>query len=127
MTTFEIKARFEVSLERVFNAWLDSDEHSAMTGGAAVCTALSDEEFSAWDGYISGKNLKIVPHTYIKQSWRTTEFDENDASSIVEIRLKKVGAGCEVTLKHKDIPDGQPDYNQGWQDHYLIPMEEYFG
>ena len=126
MTTFEIKARFDVSAEAMFEAWLNSAEHSNMTGGAAVCSARSGDDFSAWDGYISGQNLELAPHSYIKQSWRTTEFQESDEPSILDIRIDMAGEGCEITLIHSNIPAKQPDYQQGWEDHYFSPMMEYF-
>ncbi len=127
MINFECTARISASPTEVFNAWLDSSKHAKMTGGGAECSDQAGDNFSAWDGYISGKNLTIVPNSCIKQAWRTTEFKETDDSSLLEIQFEKAGSGCQVTLIHSQIPVGQPDYKQGWKDHYFSPMEKYFG
>ncbi len=126
-TSFSIKQQFPVSSETLYNAWLSSQEHTKMTGGEAQCTNFENGAFSAWDGYISGKNQILVVNTEINQLWRTTEFLETDADSHLKLRLSDTDNGCELTLTHSNIPEGQPDYEQGWEDHYFTPMREYFG
>jgi activator of HSP90 ATPase len=126
-TNFEIKETLPATPNEIYEAWLDSDGHAAMTGGGADCSADVGKPFTAWDGYISGVNLKLTPGREIVQSWRTSEFEDDDADSEVTVRLAAVEGGTEITLIHKDIPEGQPDYEQGWKDHYLEPMREYFG
>ena len=97
-----------------------------MTGGKASCDSIEGGDFSAWDGYISGINKKLVPNSLIMQSWRTTEFGENDEDSLIEIQFNKVENGTELVLIHSNIPEGQPDYESGWKDHYFSPMSDYF-
>jgi len=124
---FKTSARFSVSPERIYSAWLDAKEHEAMTGGEASGTAEVGASFTAWGGYISGENLELVPESKIVQSWRTAEFADEDEDSQIEIALTPTDEGCELTLAHSNIPDNQPDYNQGWDDHYFTPMKAYFG
>ena len=54
---FELSEIFQATPEEVYKAWLDSERHSAMTGGKAETSAEVDAVFSAWDGYITGRNL----------------------------------------------------------------------
>ena len=49
---FEIKRVFPVKPSELYNAWLDSESHSKMTGGQAECSAVETESFSAWDGNV---------------------------------------------------------------------------
>jgi activator of HSP90 ATPase len=98
-----------------------------MTGGAADCSDQEGDSFTAWDGYITGRNLKLVKDAKIIQSWRTSQFNDSDEDSQLEIRLKKTDGGTELLLIHTDIPEGQPDYQQGWIDNYFVPMHHYFG
>ncbi len=123
---FTISVQFPVEPERIYHAWLNSEEHSLMTGGAANTSESNGAEFDAWDGYISGRNVELVPHEKIVQHWRTVEFQDNDPDSILEIDLRSIKGGCEMILIHTNIPDDQPDYEQGWRDNYLDPMREYF-
>jgi activator of HSP90 ATPase len=110
----------------LYNAWLNSEEHAKMTGGEAECSDVVGGLFSVWDGYITGKNLSLVVDSEIVQTWRSTEFKDSDADSKLTVRFKNNQEGCELTLIHQNIPDDQPDYEKGWEDHYFVPMREYF-
>jgi uncharacterized protein YndB with AHSA1/START domain len=113
--------------ERVYAAWLDSIEHSRMTGGQATVEPRVGGKHTAWDGYIEGEILVLEPGRRIVQSWRSTEFPQGHPSSHLEIVLEEVPGGCEVTLIHTEIPDGQGDqYEEGWASHYFVPMKKHF-
>lgn len=127
MIDFEIREQFNASPQDIYDAWLDGEKHTAMTGGEASGTATVGTEFTAWDGYIFGKNLELENGRRIVQEWRTTEFSEEEASSKIEILLTEIEGGTELTLIHTEVPDGQSDYKTGWVDHYFNPMKVYFG
>jgi uncharacterized protein YndB with AHSA1/START domain len=77
--TFILTATIPASPEDVYQAWLDSVGHSEMTGGEATMSDEVGAEVSAWDGYISGRNLELIPGERIVQAWRTAEFgDEHE-------------------------------------------------
>lgn len=124
--SFTISDILPASKEVIYSAWLDSDKHTEMTGGEATCSDQVGGDFSAWDGYITGKNVALLKNEEIVQTWRTTEFAENDEDSLLTIKLKEVDGGTEITLVHTNIPEGQTQYKQGWIDHYFVPMKAYF-
>ena len=127
MEKLRLIAEFSVSPQSVYEAWLDSDEHSAFTGSSASVEGRVGGEMTAWDGYISGVILELEPYDRIVQSWRTTEFPEGSEDSRLEILLVAVEGGMSITLLHSDIPDGQGEmYNEGWEDYYFRPMRAYF-
>jgi len=126
LETIELKVYFNATPQEIFDAWLDSDLHSQMTGGHANCSNIVGDSFSAWDGYISGNNIELLESKKIVQSWRTSEFSQNDEDSILVIELNKTKEGTELLLSHKNIPEGQTQYEQGWFDHYFDPMKEFF-
>jgi activator of HSP90 ATPase len=112
----------------IYDAWLDSKGHTAMTGSAAEAAATKGGSFTAWGGYISGRNLKLEPGKRIVQSWRTTRFTKNDPDSQIEVLLEATGEGTRLTLHHTNVPDGHTGYqNGGWQEHYFEPMKRHFG
>lgn len=113
----------------VYKAWLDSNIHSEFTGGEAAIKAKVGGTFSAWDGYISGRIMELEEGERIVQTWRTTEFEEGDEDSELEVLLQDLPDGaCLLSLSHENLPYGTGGkYEKGWEDHYLTPMLVYFG
>ena len=60
MEKIRVSAEFPVSPAIIYNAWLSSKEHSLFTGGKAKISAEEGGKFSAWDGYITGKTIKLI-------------------------------------------------------------------
>ena len=125
--SFEISTILPANPQRVYHAWLSSEEHTAMTGGHAHIDSHSGGQFSAWDGYISGTTLELEPYSRIVQSWRTAEFPADASDSRLEIVLDEEADGTRLTLKHSNIPAGQgSSYESGWVENYFDPMRKYF-
>jgi uncharacterized protein YndB with AHSA1/START domain len=124
--SFTLTAVIPASPQQIYEAWLDSAAHSAMTGGVAIMSTKVDAEVSAWDGYITGTNLELTPGRRIVQSWRTTTFANHHEDSTVTLKLAPVAGGTQLTLVHSNVPDGQTSYQQGWVTHYFEPMRKYF-
>jgi uncharacterized protein YndB with AHSA1/START domain len=113
--------------QQIYEAWLDSRGHTKMTGSAARAKPVQGATFSAWGGYIKGKNLTLEPGRRIVQSWRTTKFAKQDQDSQIEVLLEAVPEGTLLTLHHTNVPDGHAGYQDGgWQQHYFEPMKQYF-
>jgi activator of HSP90 ATPase len=124
---YELTEILPASPDAIYRAWLSSDEHGAMTGGSATIDPTVGGAYEAWDGYITGRTLALEPGRRIVQSWRTSEFAESDPDSEIEVRLEPVEGGTKLTLRHRNVPSNQPDYeNVGWQENYFDPMKEYF-
>jgi len=109
---------------QVYDAWLDSERPPRIAGGEV--SADVGGEFTAGNGYISGKNLGLETGKRILQSWRTQNSEALDAASELEIILEAVLEGTKLTLKHTNIPDAGAGYKDGWVEHYFEPMKTYF-
>ena len=55
----------------VYEAYIDAEKHSEFTGAEATSDPKVGGEFTAWDGYISGRFLVIDPGRMIVQEWRS--------------------------------------------------------
>jgi uncharacterized protein YndB with AHSA1/START domain len=122
-----LHAELPVSPTRIYDAFLDAEQHSAMTGASATSEPRIGGRFTAWDGYIEGTYVELVPGARIVARWRTSEFPEGSPDSRLEIQFAENGAGTKLTLIHSDIPDGQASsYLRGWEDYYFTPMREHF-
>jgi len=123
---FEISDLIPAAPSVVYDSWLNSDAHTKMTGGKAAVSSQVGETFEAWDGYIQGKNLELESPRRILQNWRTTEFEDTDSDSLLEILLEPEGQGTRITIRHSKLPEHGMQYRQGWVDAYFIPMKEFF-
>jgi len=113
--------------EAVYRALLSSKEHGEFTGSPAKVNGRAGAKFTAWDGYISGKNVSLTQNKKIEQEWQTSEFPEGYGPSILRISLKKKGDGTELTMFQSKVPASQVKrYDEGWHDSYWNPMKEYF-
>lgn len=127
MEKLTVSVDIPIQKEVLFHAWLDSAEHTTFTGSEAVIDPSVGGSFSAWQGYITGTNLELNAPNRILQSWRTTEFEDSDSDSKLEILFESISNGTRLTIIHTDIPDGQGDmYREGWEEYYFKPMLDYF-
>ncbi len=125
--TYTLTSTIPASPQEIYDAWLDSIGHSEMTGGAAEMSDEIGAEISAWDGYISGRNLELVPGERIVQSWRTTKFSDEHEDSIITVTLEELDDGTLLTLVHSNVPDDHRSYEEGgWHSRYFEPMQAYF-
>jgi len=125
--SIKISEVFPVSAKRLFDAWLNSEEHSEFTGSKAEIRPNVGSKFSAWDGYITGKNVTLQPYGRIVQTWRASDFPKGALDSKLEILFEKANNGARVTLIHTKLPAAKiKDYEKGWIDHYFKPMKKYF-
>lgn len=123
---FTLKAKINATAKEIYTAWLSSQGHSNMTGGLATTSNKTGDDFSAWDGYIVGKNLELEPFSRIVQSWRTSQFKNEEEDSQIEVLLNEVEGETELTLIHSKVPESGEHYINGWDVHYFQPMKEYF-
>ncbi len=122
-----VSTTIPVAPTTLYFAWLNSEQHTAMTGGAAKIEPSVGSKFTAWDGYITGKLVVLDLGRRIIMSWRTTDFPRDAADSRVEVHFEALGGNTRLTVLHTDIPEGQGEkYREGWNDKYFNPMRTYF-
>ncbi len=128
MASIRTTVRFPVEPNEIYKAWLSSRIHSAMTGGKAKVSARKGGRFTAWDGYVRGKNLRLKPKWCIVQSWRTSEFPKSAPDSQIELCIHPSGkSGSKLVFIHSKLtPPQVKQYRSGWNEYYWKPMKKYF-
>ena len=115
------------SPREVYEAYLDSAQHSRFTGQRARLSRREGGSFTAGDTYISGYNLELVRGKRIVQAWRASEWPPG-AYSILRLELRPRGKGSRLVVDHLGIPDEYRDgVDAGWHEFYWEPMKAYFG
>jgi len=111
----------------VYEAYIDEEKQTEFTGSKATSDSRVGGEFTAWDGYITGKYLELEPGKKIVQEWTSSDFPEGTPPSRFEISLKEAKGGTELTMIHSGVPEEiAEDIGQGWKDYYWEPMKKYF-
>ena len=127
MERIKVSSTIPTSPQKLYKTYLSSIEHSNFTGGEAKINPKIGGKMSAWDGYITGKFVKLTMNKKIVQTWRTSDFSEAIKDSILTITSEKVDSRTKISLIHTNIPDGQGEsYKKGWKDFYFTPMKKYF-
>jgi activator of HSP90 ATPase len=127
MEKIKLSVTLPVEAKTLFKAWLNSKSHSAFTGGVAKVNSKIGGNYTAWDGYISGKNLELRENQFIKQSWRTSEFAVVAEDSILELSFKEKNVKTTLELYHYHLQPGDgKKYLDGWKEFYFEPMRSYF-
>jgi len=127
VTTIRQKIIIPAAPTAVYEAFMDAKKHSAFTGSKATSDARVSGKFTAWDGYISGKNLELEKGKRIVQEWKTTEWPRDYPPSRLELTFKKAKNGTEISMVHLDIPVEQAqELKEGWNEFYWKPLKDYF-
>jgi activator of HSP90 ATPase len=125
-TTINQTVTLPGSPREVYDCLIDQKKHSDFTGAKATCNPKAGGSFTAWDGYIRGRNVILEEGRRIVQEWITTEWPEGYPPSTVEFKLKPTKTGTELTMTHTNVPSEQAeDYRIGWIEFYWNPLKQY--
>jgi activator of HSP90 ATPase len=131
------EVRFKASPERLYTALTDAKEFQkvVLLSGAAKTGMVKDPqpaqisavvggEFALFGGYITGRQVELVPHVRIVQAWRTGSWDPG-TYSIARFALAPQGSGTLLTFDHTGFPKGEAEHlAQGWIANYWQPLEK---
>lgn len=129
MTSLTLVRRVHARPSIVFEAMTTADGMSHWWGPDAmpVLQAQSDPRpggsfrirFLTQDGAeheSCGEYLEVTPHTHIVMSWRWTGGQEDPGESRVEITLRAIAEGTEITFTHALLHDEESarSHEGGW-------------
>ena len=110
--------------EELFLALTNPATLQLWTGEPAEMSLVPGDEFSLWDGSISGRNLEFETNKKIVQQWF---FGDQQEPSIVTIILHATNKGTSVELKHTNIPDEDyEDMKAGWDESYFGALCDFY-
>jgi activator of HSP90 ATPase len=116
---------FKASPHAVYEALMDSAQHAAFTNNEAHISREVGGEYMSYAGYITGKNLELVPDQKIIQTWRAVDWPADHFSRVTFV-LTPLESGTQLYFTHADLPDGtEAEFTQGWVDNYWEPLKAY--
>jgi len=131
---------FKASRKRVYEALTDAKQFekvvqlsAAMKSGVAPgakSAEISREAggaFSLFGGYVTGRQVELVPNERIVQAWRAGGWNPGDYS-IARFQLVEQGTGTKIVFDHAGFPKGDAEHlAEGWKINYWQPLEKFLG
>jgi activator of HSP90 ATPase len=131
---------FKASRKRVYEALTDAKQFdkviqlsAAVKSGMAKAPnppEISREAggaFALFGGYISGRQIELVPNERIVQAWRVGSWDVG-VYSIAKFALAEQGSGTKIVFDHTGFPKGDGEHlAEGWKINYWQPLEKFLG
>ncbi len=112
--------------EELYATYLDPARHSAVTGAPVVVSAEPGAQFLAFGGQISGTTISVIAPRLIVQSWRSTNFGEDDPDSTLILAFVPEGRNGRIDLIHIDVPERDfQGVSEGWEKYYWTPWKSY--
>lgn len=110
--------------EEVFAALTFEPTVELWTDAAATIVPKVGQEFSMWDGNISGKFVALEPGKMIQQEWNFGELDE---PSIVTIKMHDDKGATSLEVRHTNIPaESFDEIVEGWNQVYLHDLADFY-
>jgi activator of HSP90 ATPase len=117
---------FPVPPQVVYDAIMDEKQHAVFTGAKARIDQSVGGKFTAWDGYIDGTNLELIPGKKIVQKWHAADWEEGIYSTVT-FTFSPDPKGTKMEFTHEGVPIDQfDDINKGWYENYWDLMQNYF-
>jgi activator of HSP90 ATPase len=83
--------------------------------------------FFLFGGYVSGRNVELIPNQRLIQAWRADSWPPG-VYSIVRFELTDAGTGTRLVFDHTGFPPGEAQHlADGWRDNYWVPMAKVLG
>lgn len=111
----------------LYQCLMDERKHSSFTGSPAVIEDKEGTNFTAYDGYIEGKNIALERGKKIVQTWKANEeeWPANHFSEVV-FSLTESPEGCSLEFYHTAVPEALlQDIEAGWTQYYWDPLRYY--
>jgi activator of HSP90 ATPase len=130
------EASFEASRKRVYEALTDAKQFDKVIQLSGVTQAmhLGDKPaeisrevggaFALFGGYITGRQVELVPNERIVQAWRTGGWPPG-VYSIARFELVEQGPVTKLVFDHTGFPKGEAEtLASGWKAHYWQPLAQ---
>jgi activator of HSP90 ATPase len=125
--TLQQKITIQASPHDVYEALMDTKKFITFTGDHAHINRGVGGVFTAFNGYVKGKNMELVPDEKIVQEWQADEEGwPKDHFSIITIVLTPSNEGTQLDFIQDKLP--QPcaeDIAKVWEDDYWAPLKQY--
>jgi activator of HSP90 ATPase len=129
---------FKASRKRIYQALTDArqfDHVVKMSAAVQSMKSLGDKPaeisrepggaFALFGGYVTGRQIELIPDQRVVQVWRAGSWDSG-AYSIARFELIEQGIGTKIIFDHRGFPDGTAKHlADGWKENYWEPLAKF--
>jgi activator of HSP90 ATPase len=127
MSTIHQETTFSAPPSRIYETLVDLKQFAAATGAPASGDSTEGAAFTAFDGYITGRHIELVPGRRVVQVWRAKTWPEG-VYSIVRFELSPDGKGTKLVFDHDGFPADEKDHlATGWRAQYWDKIAKHVG
>ena len=135
MESIHQEVQFTATPDRVYEALTNAKQFQkvvllsgAMQSGmikatpVAQITAEAGGAFAIFGGFVTGRQIELVPNVRIVQAWRPADWVAG-VYSIARFELQRHGSGTLPVFEHTGFPKGAAEHlAQGWKLNYWQPL-----
>jgi Activator of Hsp90 ATPase homolog 1-like protein len=116
-----------VAPERLYEVYVNAEEHTRATGQPAAIDAKEGGAFSAYGGYLTGTFIRLRPGQLVVQFWRSRHFNDTDPDAVLSIAFRRNDyEQVEAELLLTNVRNDMTRYdNSSWNQFYWEPFREY--
>jgi activator of HSP90 ATPase len=136
--SIHLETVFKAGRKRVYDALTDAKQFhkvtqlsAAVQSGMASGTAPTEiantpgGAFSLFGGYISGRNIELVPGERLIQAWRAGNWLPG-VFSIVRFDMLEQGSDTRLVFGQTGFPKGDGEHLvEGWKTNYWAPLSKF--
>jgi uncharacterized protein YndB with AHSA1/START domain len=136
--SIHLETVFKASRKRVYEALTDAKQFykvtqlsAAVQSGMAPATPAAEitnapgGAFSFFGGYVTGRNIELVPNERIVQAWRAGSWPPG-IYSIAKFDLVEQGSDTKMVFDHTGFPKGDAEHLvEGWKTNYWAPLSKF--
>ncbi len=112
---------FKASRKRVYDALTETKQFDKIIELSGVMKSA----FAIFGGYITGRQIELVPGVRIIQAWRVGNWAPG-VYSIAKFELIEHGTGTKIVFDQAGFPKGDGEHlASGWKAHYWEPLGEF--
>ena len=125
--TIKQEVIFSAKPDFIYDLIMNEEKHADFTQSEVLMSSEIGGTFSAYDGYINGKNIELIPGEKIVQEWHFDEDEWDDSHfSICTFIFEPFQDGTKMTFTQTNIPEHKVEaLESGWEEHYWEPMMDY--
>jgi activator of HSP90 ATPase len=111
---------------QVYDVLVDAAALSALCGKSGEAGRAEGDAFTAFDGFVVGRQVELVPAVRLVQAWRFPAWDAG-TYSIVQFSLGAEQGGTRLVIdQHGEPADWHDHLEANWPTFYLTPLATHF-